>query len=79
MSAALADDLIITPEIGIRFHYDVTVKNYKSSKWDGAVAMGTVITGDEIEYYDVSDDIVVATPTLKSDRYGYLNYHVHRE
>jgi hypothetical protein len=43
---ALADDLIIAPEIGIKFQDDVKVKKYRSHKWDGDVAVGTVITED---------------------------------
>jgi len=59
--AALADDLIIAPEIGIKFHDDVKVKKYKSHKYDHDLAVGTVITDDpDIEYYDVPEDIVVA-------------------
>jgi len=76
--AALADDLIIAPEIGIKFHDDVKVKKYKSHKWDHDLAVGTVITDDpDIEYYDVPEDIVVAQPVLKSHRYVYLNDHVY--
>lgn len=74
--AALAD-LVIAPEIGIKFHDDVKVKKYKSYKYEGDVAVGTVITGDDIEYYDVPEDIVVATPALKSHRYVYLNDEVY--
>jgi hypothetical protein len=75
--AALADDIIIAPEIGVRFHDDVKMKKYKSRKWDNDLAVGTVITGDDLEYYDVPEDVVVATPALKSHRYVYLNDHVY--
>lgn len=76
--AAMADDLVISPEIGIKFHDDVKVKKYKSRKWDRDIAVGTVITDeDDVEYYDVPEDVVVATPALKGDRYVYLNDHVY--
>ena len=75
--AALADDLVIAPEIGIKFHDEVKVKKYKSHKYDGDVVVGTVITGDDVEYYDVPEDIVVARPALKRHRYVYLNDHVY--
>jgi hypothetical protein len=74
--AALADDLVIAPEIGIKFHDDVKVKHYRSHKWDGDVIIGTELPGD-VEYYDVPDDVIVATPALKSHRYVYLNDRVY--
>ena len=64
--AALADDLVIAPEIGVKFHNDVTVKHYKSHKWDGDVVVGTVLPGD-VEYYDVPDEVVVATFVTSGD------------
>jgi hypothetical protein len=74
--AALADDIVIAPEIGIKFHDDVKVKKYKSHKWDKDLAVGVVVPGD-VEYYDVPEDVIVATPALKSHRYVYLNDHVY--
>jgi Protein of unknown function (DUF1236) len=74
--AAVADDIVIAPEIGVKFHDDITVKHYKSHKWDGDVVVGTVLPGD-VEYYDVPDDVIVATPALKSHRYVYLNDRVY--
>jgi hypothetical protein len=73
---ALADDLVIAPEIGIKLHDDVTVKKYKSHKYDGELAVGVVVPGD-VEYYDVPDEVIVAQPALKSHRYVYLNDHVY--
>jgi Protein of unknown function (DUF1236) len=73
---ALADDLVIAPEIGVKFHDDVKVKKYKSHKWDGDLKVGVVVPAD-VEVYDVPDDIVVATPTLKGHKYVYLNDHVY--
>jgi hypothetical protein len=32
---AYADNLVISPEVGVKFHDDVTMKKYKSYKWDG--------------------------------------------
>lgn len=73
---ALADDLVIAPEIGIKFHDDVKVKKYKSHKWDGDLKVGVAVPAD-VEYYDVPDDVVVATPALKAHHYVYLNDHVY--
>ena len=73
---AFADDLVISPEIGVHFHNDVKVKKYKSHKWDGDLKVGVVVPAD-VEYYDVPDDVVVATPALKRHRYVYLNDHVY--
>ena len=73
---AFADDLVISPEIGVHFHNDVKVKKYKSHKWDGDLKVGVVVPAD-VEYYDVPEDVVVATPALKSHRYVYLNDHVY--
>ena len=70
--AALADDLIIAPEIGIKFHDDVKVKKYRSHKWDGDLKVGVVVPGD-VEYYDVPDDVIVAQPVLRGHRYVYIN------
>ena len=73
---ALADDLVIAPEIGIKFQDDVKVKKYKSHKWDGDMKVGVVVPS-EVEVYDVPDDIVVATPALKGHKYVYLNDQVY--
>ena len=73
---AFADDLVISPEIGVHFHNDVKVKKYKSHKWDGDLKVGVVVPAD-VEYYDIPDDVVVATPALKRHRYVYLNDHVY--
>ena len=74
--AALADDLIIAPEIGIKFHDDVKVKKYKSQKWVGDLKVGVVVPA-EIEVYDVPEQMVVRTPRLKGYKYVYLNDHVY--
>ena len=73
---ALADDLVIAPEIGVKFHNDVKVKKYKSHKWDGDLKVGAVVPAD-VEYYDVPEDVAVATPALKAHKYVYLNDHVY--
>jgi hypothetical protein len=73
--AALAD-LVISPEIGIKFQDDVKVKKYKSHKWDGDVVVGTVITED-VEYYEVPEAVIVEEPALKGHRYVYLNDEVY--
>jgi hypothetical protein len=73
---ALADDLVISPEVGVKFHDEVTVKKYKSHKWNGDLAVGVVVPGD-VEYYDVPDDVVVLEPSLKAHRYVYMNDHVY--
>ena len=73
---ALADDLVIAPEVSAKFHNDVQVKKYKSHKWDGDLKVGVVVPAD-VEYYDIPDDVVVATPALKGHKYVYLNDHVY--
>lgn len=73
---ALADDLVIAPEVGVKIHDDVKVKKYKSHKWDGDVQIGVAVPAD-VEVYDVPEDVIVATPTLKSHRYVYLNDRVY--
>lgn len=73
---ALADDLVISPEIGIHFHDNVKVKKYKSHKYDGDLKVGVVVPG-EVEYYDVPGEVIVATPALKSHKYVYLNDHIY--
>jgi hypothetical protein len=73
---ALADDLVISPDVGIHFHNDVKVKKYKSHKWDGDLKVGVAVPSD-IEYYDIPEDVIVATPALKNHRYVYLNDHVY--
>jgi hypothetical protein len=73
---ALADDLIIAPEIGIKFHDDVKVKKYKSHKWDGDVKVGVVVP-DDIDYYDVPDEVIVVQPAFKGHRYVYINDHMY--
>ena len=73
---ALADDLVISPEIGVHFHDDVKVKKYKARKWDGDVKVGVVVPAD-VEVYDVPEKVVVATPALKGHKYVYLNDRVY--
>jgi Protein of unknown function (DUF1236) len=73
---ALADDLIIAPEIGMKIQNDVKVKKYKSHKYDGDLKVGVVVPAD-VEYYDVPDDVIVATPALKGHKYVYLNDQVY--
>ncbi len=73
---ALADDLVIAPEVGVKIQNDVKVKKYKSHKYDGDLKVGVVVPGD-VEYYDVPDDVIVATPALKGHRYVYLNDRVY--
>jgi hypothetical protein len=73
---ALADDLVISPEIGVHFHDNVKVKKYKSHKWDGDAKLGVVVPGD-VEYYDVPDEVIVATPAFKSHKYVYLNDRIY--
>jgi Protein of unknown function (DUF1236) len=74
--AAMADDIVIAPDVGVHFHNDVKVKKYKSRKWDGDVKVGVVVPAD-VEVYDVPDQVVVATPALKGHKYVYLNDHVY--
>jgi hypothetical protein len=71
-----ADDLVISPEVGVHFHDDVTVHKYKSHKWDSDVKVGVVLPGD-VEYYDVPEKVVVANPKFKGYKYAYLNDHVY--
>jgi hypothetical protein len=73
---AFADDLVIAPEVGVKIHDDVTVKKYKSHKWDGDVKVGVAVPAD-VDVYDVPDDVVVATPALKGHHYVYLNDQVY--
>ena len=73
---ALADDLVIAPEVGVKIHNDVKVKKYKSHKWDGDLKVGVVVPAD-VEYYDIPEDVVVATPALKGHKYVYLNDRVY--
>ena len=73
---AMADDLVISPDIGIHFHDDVKVKKYKARKWDGDVKVGVVLPED-VDYYDVPDTVVVANAKLKGHRYVYLNDRVY--
>ena len=73
---ALADELVIAPEVGVKIQNDVKVKKYKSYKYNGDLAVGVVVPGD-VEYYDVPEDVVVATPVLKGHRYAYINDHVY--
>jgi hypothetical protein len=73
---ALADDLVIAPEVGVKIHNDVKVKKYKSHKYDGDLKVGVVVPSD-VEYYDVPEDVIVATPALKGHKYVYLNDHVY--
>jgi hypothetical protein len=73
--AALADDLVISPEIGVRIHDDVKVEKYRSHTWDGDdLAVGVVIPeDDDVEYYDVPDEVIVEEPALQGHRYVYVN------
>jgi hypothetical protein len=73
---ALADDLVISPDVGVHFQNDVKVKKYKSHKWDGDLKVGVEVPAD-VEYYDVPEDVIVVTPALKSHRYVYLNDRVY--
>jgi hypothetical protein len=73
---ALADDLVISPEIGIHFHDDVKVKKYKARKWDGDLKVGVVVPAD-VEVYDVPEKVVVTQPALKRHKYVYLNDRVY--
>jgi Protein of unknown function (DUF1236) len=36
-----------------------------------------VAVPSDIEYYDIPEDVIVATPALKNHRYVYLNDHVY--
>jgi hypothetical protein len=74
---AFADDIIISPEVGVHFHDHVKVKKYKSHKWDGDAKVGVVITGDDVEYYDVPEEIIVEQPSLRGHRYVYINEHIY--
>ncbi len=76
MPVAVADDLTISPEVGVQFQSDVKVKKYKSYKYKGDVAVGVEVPGD-VEYYDVPEDVIVARPALKKYKYVYLNDHVY--
>jgi len=73
---AFADSLTISPEIGVKFHDDVKVKKYRSHKWDGDARVGVVVPED-IDEYDIPEDVVVATPALKRHKYVYLNDRVY--
>jgi hypothetical protein len=73
---ALADDIVIAPEIGIKFQEEVKVKKIKSRKWDSDLKVGVVVPA-EVEVYDIPDEVVVATPTLKTHKYVYLNDRVY--
>src|SRR5438552_13865768 len=74
--AAFADELTISPEVGVKIQNDVKVKKYKSYKYKGELKVGAVVRPD-VEYYDVPEDVVVAEPALKAHRYVYLNNHVY--
>jgi hypothetical protein len=74
--AAMADDIVISPEVGMHFHSDVKAKKIKTHKYDGDLKVGVVVPAD-VEYYDVPADVVVATPALKGSKYVYLNDHVY--
>ncbi|WP_119268344.1 DUF1236 domain-containing protein [Taklimakanibacter deserti] len=73
---AMADDIVISPEVGVQFHSDVKTKKIKTYKHDGDLKVGVVVPAD-VEYYDVPADVVVATPGLKGHKYVYLNEHVY--
>lgn len=74
---ALADDLVIAPELGIHFHDDVKVKKYKARKWDKEEVKVGVVLSDDVDYYDVPEKVIVANPKLKGYKYVYLNDHVY--
>lgn len=74
---AFADDLVIAPEIGVQFHNDVKTKKIKSRKHEGDLAVGVVVEGDDVEYYEVPADVVVAQPEYKTYRYAYINDRVY--
>ena len=76
MPLAFADDLVISADTGVKFQQDVKRKMYKSHKYDGDLKVGVVVPGD-VEYYDVPEDVVVATPALKGHKYVYLNDRVY--
>jgi hypothetical protein len=73
---AMADDIVISPQVGVQFHSDVKMKKIKTHKYDGDLKVGVVVPAD-VEYYDVPDDVIVATPALKAHKYVYLNDHVY--
>jgi hypothetical protein len=73
---AMADDIVISPQVGMHFHSDVKTRKIKTHKYDGDLKVGVVVPED-VEYYDVPEDVVVATPALKGDKYVYLNDHVY--
>jgi hypothetical protein len=73
---AMADDIVITPEVGMHFHTDVTTKKIKTHKYSGDLKVGVVVPAD-VEYYDVPADVIVATPALKGHKYVYLNDQVY--
>jgi Protein of unknown function (DUF1236) len=72
----LADTLVLPLEISMRFHDDVNVKKYESYKWDGELKVG-VIAPAQVEYHDVPDDVISATPALKGHKYIYVNEKVY--
>ncbi len=73
---AFADDFVFAPDLGIHFHDDVKVKKYKVRKYDGDVKVGVVL-GDDVEYYDVPEKVIVAQPTYKTYKYAYINDRVY--
>jgi hypothetical protein len=73
---AMADDIVIAPEVGVHFQTDVKTKKIKTYKYDGDLKVGVVVPAD-VEYYDVPADVVVATPALKGHKYVYLNERVY--
>src|SRR5687767_3459725 len=73
---AMAQDIIIAPEAGMKFQEEVKVKKIQSMKHEGDLKVGVVIPA-EVEFYDVPETVVVATPTLKGHKYVYLNDRVY--
>jgi Protein of unknown function (DUF1236) len=73
---AMADDIVIAPELSMKFKDEVKVKKIKARKVDTDLKVGVVVPED-VEYYDVPDEVVVATPALKGHKYVYVNEHVY--
>jgi hypothetical protein len=73
---AFADDIVISADTGAKFQQDVKRKMYKSHKYNGDLKVGVVVPAD-VEYYDVPEDVVVATPALKGHKYVYLNDNIY--
>ena len=50
--AALADDIVIAPDVSMKFREEVKVKKIKPHKYEGNLKVGVVVPSD-VEYYDV--------------------------